>query len=167
VKLRLLLFEECNRNCRGCCNKDWDLKALPQVKTFKGFDEILLTGGEPMLHPIIVKKVSNKIYKQNEKTKIYMYTAKVDNLDDMICIMPYLNGITLTLHVQKDVDDFLAFNQVLIQNFLGGIDYLSLRLNIFEKVTLAYNDLFLWKIKDNIKWMKNCPLPKNEIFMRL
>ena len=23
-KLRLLLFEECDRDCPGCCNRDWD-----------------------------------------------------------------------------------------------------------------------------------------------
>ena len=26
--LRLLLWEECNRTCQGCCNKDWDLSSL-------------------------------------------------------------------------------------------------------------------------------------------
>jgi len=28
-KLRLLLFPDCNRNCAGCCNNDWDLDLLP------------------------------------------------------------------------------------------------------------------------------------------
>ena len=45
--LRLLLFEDCNRNCKKCCNKQWDLKLLPEVGSFKDWDEIILTGGEP------------------------------------------------------------------------------------------------------------------------
>lgn len=44
-KLRLLLHEECNRNCKGCCNKDWDLNALEIEDDFTDYDEILITGG--------------------------------------------------------------------------------------------------------------------------
>ena len=33
-KLRLLLFEECDRDCPGCCNRDWDLRSLPVCRDF-------------------------------------------------------------------------------------------------------------------------------------
>ncbi|MBU1087771.1 MAG: hypothetical protein KKD05_09695, partial [Candidatus Omnitrophica bacterium] len=56
-KLRLLLFTECNRNCNGCCNNDWDLKSLLNEHLFKEYSEILLTGGEPMLHPELILEV--------------------------------------------------------------------------------------------------------------
>ena len=47
-KLRLLFTQICNRRCEGCCNKDWELDKLEQVSHFN-YDEILLTGGEPLL----------------------------------------------------------------------------------------------------------------------
>ena len=50
-KLRLLLFEECNRSCPGCCNRDWDLQPLPVCYDLPPYRIILLTGGEPMLYP--------------------------------------------------------------------------------------------------------------------
>jgi molybdenum cofactor biosynthesis enzyme MoaA len=50
-KLRLLVTERCARSCSGCCNHDWDLAALPTCESYAGYDEVLLTGGEPMLYP--------------------------------------------------------------------------------------------------------------------
>ena len=43
----------------------------------------------------------------------------------------------------------------------------SLRLNIFKNVKLPNNlDLRYWNTKLNMEWIKDCPLPKNETFMR-
>jgi hypothetical protein len=42
----------------------------------------------------------------------------------------------------------------------------SLRLNVFKGVSLAELNLSCWKVKPNIKWIKNCPLPEDEVFMR-
>lgn len=41
-KLRLLLWEECNRTCAGCCNKDWNLSELPVCFDYSGYDLILI-----------------------------------------------------------------------------------------------------------------------------
>ena len=49
-KLRLLLLDDCNRNCPGCCNRDWDLQALPLCQDYTPYRLIMLTGGEPMLY---------------------------------------------------------------------------------------------------------------------
>ena len=43
-KLRLLLFEECDRDCPGCCNRDWDLRSLPVCRDFTPYQVIMLTG---------------------------------------------------------------------------------------------------------------------------
>lgn len=63
-KLRLLLFKECHRGCEGCCNKDWDLKSLLKADNFLPYDEILLTGGEPMLDPLLVIDAAERIRAQ-------------------------------------------------------------------------------------------------------
>ena len=161
-ELRLLLFKDCNRKCRGCCNKDWDLDNLPKCKSFKNYKTIMLTGGEPMLNPELVIKTIKKIRKQNKKAKIYMYTAKI-NVWEIMELYYLLDGITLTLHNQADVKHFILFNRL-----IAFPDFKSLRLNIFKGVKLPKNiDLFGWDIKKNIKWIKKCPLPKHEVFMKL
>jgi hypothetical protein len=171
--LRLLLFSACNRDCEGCCNKDWDLKALPAITDFTDYDQILLTGGEPMLSPRRIWEAIGTIRKQNRTAKIYLYTALVRaELFDLLNDSHGLDGVTLTLHEQNDVTpELLAFL------FLAPREK-SLRLNVFEGVSLpsdvkAFGQrverdvLDGWKVKLDMIWIKNCPLPENETFGRI
>jgi len=96
-KLRLLLFSECNRSCEGCCNKDWDLKSLPIVKSYEGYDEIMLTGDTII-----------NIKKQNNTAKIYLYTALTKKPMDIEIILSELDGIVITLH--EPIDAFYFHN---------------------------------------------------------
>ena len=42
----------------------------------------------------------------------------------------------------------------------------SLRLKVFKGVDVSGIDLSLWDVKDNIEWIKDCPLPEDEVLMR-
>jgi len=163
-KLRLLLFEECNRNCFFCCNNDWNLNRLNKPKNYKDYEEILLTGGEPFLHPEIIAKTVEEIRSQNNKAKIYIYTAYVKNVIDVLAILNIVDGITLTLHEREDVGSFIILNNI-IRRY--KITNKSFRLNVFKGISLQGIDTTMWIIKDNIVWIKNCPLPINEEFCRL
>lgn len=162
-KLRLLLFSECDRSCLGCCNKDWDLTVLPECTDYSGYDEIILTGGEPLLHPDLVYRTIHEIHAQTEAL-IYLYTAKVNEPSVFIKTLNIVDGITLTLHSRKDVELFKVLNGLLLQTQLPNK---SLRLNVFSGISLTGTDLSLWTVKKNIKWIKDCPLPVEEVFMRL
>jgi molybdenum cofactor biosynthesis enzyme MoaA len=76
-KLRLVLFEQCNRRCKGCCNKDWNIKSLPVCTDYTGWDVIMLTGGEPMLMPGLVLLTIGFIRTRNPKAKVYVYTPRL------------------------------------------------------------------------------------------
>ena len=159
-KLRLLLNKDCNRNCIGCCNKDWDLDKLPICRDYTKYDEILLTGGEPMLYPERIITVIKQIRTENPSAKIILYTAMVNNLD---IVLPYLDGITLTLHDKNDIEPFLNFERTATPLYMHNM---SLRLNIFEEAgELSERLIWRWQIKDHMHWIKNCPLPENEEFM--
>ena len=161
-KLRLLLTEECNRACVGCCNKGFDLKALPICRYFDGWDEVNLTGGEPMLDPERVVKVAKALPCW---VRVNLYTAKVDDLVAMSSVMLALDGLTVTLHEQSDVEPYLRFVEWMYGWPPGGW---SLRLNVFKGITLPPDiDLPLWRAKRDIEWIENCPLPEDETFMRL
>lgn len=76
----------------------------------------------------------------------------------------WLDGITLTLHDQKDASLAHSFvSWVNIHELPKGI---SLRMNIFKGIDCSSLDLHKWRVKDNMEWIKNCPLPKDEVFMR-
>ncbi len=160
-KLRLLLFEDCNRTCAGYCNRDWDLATLPEVEGYAGYDEVLLTGGEPMLNLALVMHVIADI-RAECSAKIYVYTAMVADFHEAVLVLGTADGMCVTLHDQSDVAPFRKFNKWLLRVRPAK----SLRLNIFEGVDVGDADLSLWTVK-HVRWLKNCPLPADEVFMRL
>lgn len=163
--LRLLITKDCNRNCAGCCNKQWDLDKLPIVGSFDEFDEIILTGGEPLLNYKRLFGIIEEIRSQT-KAPIYVYTAKVRPYVDFLSLLLKVDGVTLTLHESKDFTSLAVLNQVLV--YLPDFtEKKSLRLNIFKEVEVPKDtDLSFWKVKSDIEWIENCPLPENEVFMR-
>ncbi len=71
-KLRLIITEKCNRKCSGCCNNDWNIDKLPVITDFSKYNEIIITGGEPMLYSHLIKHLCQIIRKQNKKVKIIL-----------------------------------------------------------------------------------------------
>ncbi len=160
-KLRLLVTEKCNRNCPGCCNKDWDLDALSVEDDFTQYEEIYLTGGEPMLFPDLIGEIASDIYGDNPRAKIFLYTAMTG--DVLLPYIYFLDGVTITLHTQGDVYPFSLMASK-IPDFLFNLR--SLRVNIFKGVEIDSHLLVGWQVKDGIEWIKDCPLPENEVFKR-
>lgn len=166
MKLRLLMTQECDRNCPGCCNKDWDLENLPKFRCgeVQNYSSIIITGGEPLLFG---EELLNNItwFKSSTKAPVIVYTAMLRRIELFQRVLSTCDGITLTLHENYDVEDFLRLNGELLK---GDFHFKSLRLNIFKGIEIPKDtNLTLWKIKDNIEWIENCPLPSDEVFKRL
>ena len=162
-KLRLLITKACPKQCEGCCNKDWKLDELPICTDYSGYDEILITGGEPMIRNARVKFIIKSIREQNKSVRIYLYSVLPNFHLWRLLHYKLLDGITITLHDQEDVKYFLLFDR----NFsLEGTDA-SLRVNIFKGIKIDTDSLMSnWIVKDDIEWIKDCPLPTDEVFMR-
>jgi hypothetical protein len=165
-KLRLLVTKDCPRDCAMCCNKGYDLDSLPIVDNFD-YDEILITGGEPLSMENIGKTTTLirylKIVDINVNRKIYIYTADCDGVVEIISLV---DGVTLTLHTQDDAEDFVFNNDIFFTK--SRIEGKSLKLNIFKGVKLPDKiDLSLWQVKENLVWVKDCPLPTGEEFKKL
>ena len=159
--LRILLWERCSRACPGCCNKQWDLTTLPvaSLEELGTYDEIILTGGEPMLYPMAAQHLASLI-RTKTHAKIYLYTASPNYA--LYVLLRSLDGVTITLHDQSDVPRFIRF-----KDMLGTEDMeKSLRLNVFRDIDLGSLDLTGWKVRKNMEWIENCPLPPNETFKR-
>jgi pyruvate-formate lyase-activating enzyme len=163
--LRLLLFEECDRACEGCCNKDWDMQAVPVAESYEDYELIMLTGGEPMIKPALIHWTIAEIRRQNHAVGIVLYTANTTS-KAWKRMIPYLDGITMTIHEQSDVQNFMFW--------LGQNDFpswMTLRLNVFKGIEFDAGIMdFLeksWQVKKDIEWIKDCPVPSNEDFRRL
>lgn len=163
-KLRLLITQKCNRSCPGCCNKQWDLNTLPIAENFQQYDEIYITGGETMLFQdeMLLLIQSLKTY---TKAKIYVYTADISL--NLLTVLKVADGITLTVHTERDWKLFKNFD-FLFKEFYYEFRHKSLRLNIFEECKANSEEVqYYWKVKNNIEWIEDCPLPKDEEFKRI
>ena len=135
------------------------------------YDQILITGGEPLLY---YQQLIGCIQAMRVVTraKIYVYTAMTvykRTFKPIYSVIKYVDGITLTLHTQEDVDNFkqvlysITASNKIAEAFAGK----SLRLNIFEGLDVSGLDLSDWIVKDNMVWIKDCPLPDDEEFRRI
>ena len=164
--LRLLMTRECDRSCAGCCNKQWDLDYVPVCTSYKGYENIIVTGGEPFLYPYNLLLLLGQIHRQNKKANRIVYTANSLGVINNPAVVERLHGLTLTLHEQSDVDGFIDLDAS--RTFVQLSRGMSLRLNVFEGIQVPYEDLVCyWNVKDEIQWLENCPLPEDEVFMKV
>lgn len=172
-KLRLLVTTDCPNKCPMCCNNSWDFDKLPVVKHFD-YDEIMITGGEPLLFNNKVWDLINSIkilcpilYPEESVPKVYVYTS-VCSASKLFNILN-ADGIVLTPHNREAVEDFIRYNDILLRTKLLEKHTMSLRLNLFKDIKDMLPediDLSLWKVKD-MEWIKDCPVPQGEDFRRL
>jgi hypothetical protein len=163
-KLRLILTDICNRDCDGCSNKWFDISELPVCTSFRGYDEIIFTGGEPMLFPEVTWAAAARARGQAAGlVPIYVYTALPRAISAIERTLYITDGICLTIHEQGDVADFNT-----LQRRLGRYEWVrekSMRLNVFRGVT-GYSPLPWWKVKEDIVWIRDCSMPEGEVLMR-
>jgi organic radical activating enzyme len=169
-QLRLLVTDKCNRSCVGCCNKQWNLNELPiaNMDELNMYELIMITGGEPLLFDTQLRKLLTNL--QSVSAPKILYTANPIVELIYLFVDKLLDGVTITLHTADDINIFLLFDTALhsIQHY-DTYDTLSLRVNIFNEVNISsLGTLFCnWKIKNNIEWIEDCPLPTNEDFLRI
>lgn len=173
-KLRLLVTTDCPNHCPMCCNNQFDFDKLKRVEYFD-YDEIMITGGEPLLFPRKVEELARSIktlnpilYPGESVPKIYVYTS-IASLVLFKKILNIVDGVVLTPHSREDVQRFLTLNSFL-EMYLRSYPELnpSLRLNLFKNIKDILPediDLSLWQVKD-MEWIKDCPVPKGEDFRR-
>lgn len=174
-KLRLLVTTDCPSHCPLCCNNSWDFSKLPSVTGFD-YDEVMITGGEPLLFvdKVVelarsIKTLSPILYPEEDAPKVYVYTSIAAYLP-IRQLLNVVDGIVLTPHSKDDVKRFIRLNKILGM-YLAENPRLkpSLRLNLFKNIKDMLPediDLSIWKVKD-MEWIKDCPVPKGEDFKRL
>jgi len=166
--LRLICTWQCENDCSGCCNKHEQFSPgkIDCYKDFKEpFDQILITGGEPMLYIKKMVKLIKMLRIHQREAQIILYTAQISSLVDAIGILHIIDGMTLTLHEEADKYEFLLFQQAI--RYSSFLTSKSLRLNVFAPIKVSKAQSIHWSVKKNIKWIPDCPLPYNEVIKQL
>jgi len=115
-----------------------------------------------MLYPQLVRQATSDI-RAVSNAPIVLYTASTRNVEDLCDILSTINGLTVTLHTRGDVEPFKYLAAAITRR---GLITKSLRLNVFAPIVVPDIDVSAWNVKANIEWIKDCPLPNDEVFMR-
>lgn len=165
---RVIVTKQCNRKCIGCCNESLgDIRKVKYEELLK-YEEIIITGGEPML---IAEKVCNFIERLSSdgyNGKIYLYTASYYNPFDCFCLLQKVDGITYTIHHPVTHSDVNMFKT--LQLALPKRQGFSARLSIDSRINREIHDeinLELWNEIRPLVWKDECPLPDNEELLLL
>lgn len=90
---RVIITSKCDRKCPGCCNSKLDYTSLAKViggiTALKDYEEVVITGGEPMINPAQLYTVIKMLRKQNKRQKIYLYTACLTRIGVPVVIHAY------------------------------------------------------------------------------
>jgi len=150
MKLLLLATKQCHRNCRWCCNKFRNLDELPVCSSFKGYEEIIITGGEPTLFSDQVVSLTKRIRQENSTALLTLYTTRTENLPQMGEVF---DQIFFTIHSRPQIGDLLRVEK----KFMKKVKILS-----FVDVSEIFPDAV------NLRWDKEpFPIPEDQEFMRL
>ena len=108
--IHLMVTSLCDRNCPYCCNKQYDLSAIPQVtdEELQRAKRIFITGGEPFAfaQPAEIAEYLRVKYKNIEQVIVYT------NVFELYCYLAkglslaHIDGLTISLKEYKDKDYF-------------------------------------------------------------
>lgn len=163
--IHLLVTPLCDRNCKFCCNKQYDLKKVPFItnEELSEAHTLLLTGGEPFKYsnPIMIADY----YKQNYPNikNIYVY-SNVSALHTFLFynhIQPNtIDGLSLSI---KDEYDYTLFKFLVRFGEIASLS--SNRLYVFDK-TLIPDDLGNFQLIMR-EWQEDFKPAEDSIFRRL
>ena len=158
-KARILITEDCNRKCAGCCNTYSNIMGhakyidnlmdLPQE-----LGEIMITGGEPMLNPERTQRIAAELREGHPSSNLYLYSALYhDNLENII---PMLDGFHYTIHEGARESDLVLLDS--LQGLLGrrkeDWSDKSFRLYVDDRVDLPVRIVpNIWSQANISKWM--------------
>lgn len=159
-KLRLVVTDECDKGCPGCCMKAPSRK--PKPIDYQGIlrhpaQEIYITGGEPLkcgLETLLGLIMGARSMRKH----VILYSAclTLDQLPTWESYLPYLSGATLTVHHKSEVEETIHFLDALDPHFKKRSGWLNDFTGSFGGP--KYKN-FTVRQK---QWAFDCPVPAGE-----
>jgi len=165
MRARLIITKECHRGCRDCATSQpgviHSARPITAVEELAEYEEIIVTGGEPMLDPVRTQRLLAAIRARFRRVPLYLYTALYHPAIGVILDM--IDGLTYSLHEPAAAADIAGFDAV--QNLLWGRDG-SYRLWVDSAITRPIRVYpFLWSRIATGRMIPDCPLPAGEVLL--
>lgn len=163
---RVIVTFRCNRKCPGCC--DLNLPEYQKVHTdeeLMEYQEIVITGGEPMLIPGKTLEFINRMWDKGYRGKMYLYTSLWNNKGISKEILKELDGFTFTLHAECSDTDIMALKNLSNSGILQNKDFSSrlvIDKRVYDRYDLSNINFSRWSVIRKLEWKEKCDPAANE-----
>lgn len=162
--IHIMITSLCNRTCKYCCNKQYDLNDVPYVthEELTKAHTILLTGGEPFVYsnPAAIATYYKSQYPNIKNVYVYTNAFELcEYLETSDNSLLDIDGVSVSI---KTKGDRFAFYKI-IQDFRirsMRSNYLYVFGNLFPEITGNF------KVIER-KWQKNFVPDQNSIFRKV
>jgi organic radical activating enzyme len=162
---QIICTYKCEKQCRGCVNTLHTEMHVPPIglADLGRFDEIILTGGEPLLYPGKLIDLTDHL----SGARLVLYTS-APSYPQLFAVSRFFTGVTITLH---DNEDAARFNRY-FKKYFGEPDVWTtipqFFVRIYDAVTVKV-ELYRTAQYKMCRWVapEECKLPVNEELFRL
>lgn len=163
---RVIVTFDCMRECPGCF-----VLNLPKYKKvhtdeeFLGYQEIVITGGDPMLIPGKTLKFIDRMRDKGYRGKMYLHTSFWNNKGISKEILKELDGFTFTLHAECSDTDIMALKNLSNSGILQNKDFSSrlvIDKRIYDRYDLSNINFSRWSVIRKLDWKEKCDPAANE-----
>lgn len=169
TKARVITTFKCGRNCKNCCNKEslQDVEKLDSLDSILGCEEIMITGGEPLLIPQKVIYLLSSISRNPIFTgSLYLYSALYNPrlFEYYQVILGLVDGFQFTLHYEAGDKEVMELKELSECGVLpkGKSLRLSIDSRLYDNYDFSNIDFSAWGSVRKMQWKENCPLPLGE-----
>lgn len=163
---RVIVTFRCNRKCPGCCNLNLpEYRKVHTDEELMEYQEIVITGGEPMLIPGKTLEFINRMWDKGYRGKMYLYTSLWNNKGISKEILKELDGFTFTLHAECSDTDIMALKNLSNSGILQNKDFSSrlvIDKRVYDRYDLSNINFSGWSVIRKLEWKEKCDPAANE-----
>lgn len=163
---RVIVTLNCNRKCPGCCNINLpEHRKVSTDEELMGYQEIVITGGEPMMIPGKVLEFINRMWEKGYRGKMYLYTSFWNGKGISKEILKELDGLTFTFHAECTDEDIIALKNLSNSGILQNKDFSSRLIidkRVYERYDLSNINFSRWDVIRRLEWKEKCNPAENE-----
>jgi molybdenum cofactor biosynthesis enzyme MoaA len=131
--IHLMVTSLCDRNCKYCCNKQYDLNSIPYVtdEELREAHTLCLTGGEPFIYsnPCTIAAYYKKKYKNIKNVFVYTNAYELANWLNNFSLHD-IDGLNISIKNKMDAKAF----EFCLKNNPSIVSLGSNRLYVFDNL---------------------------------
>lgn len=165
---RLIATRKCHQQCSYCVNTQYknvyNINCFDELATF---DEIVVTGGEPMLWPGRLARLLNCVEASNKLANLYIYASVwTTHTPYSDYILDSVDGVTFTLHDESGLLELSKLQRGIARREASNLG--SHRLKILDSFggTVKIVPKFFDRVT-KFTPTNPCLLPSNEVLLEL